>query len=220
MNRGRKAAPGAPWLRIVGALLGAVILYLTGRWVSHDLVKHLGTLMLPHNEPMLHHMIMTTAVVYIILMMVPFMPAAEIGFSMLVIFGGKIAFLVYISTVAALTLAYGVGRLFPVTVTAKILGGIGLTRAQEQLNRFAPLSQRERLASFERATTSGLMARIVRHRIVALAVLLNIPGNVLFGGGGGIALVAGMTRMFGAAVYLLTVVIAVAPIPLVVYLTD
>lgn len=33
-------------------------------------------------------------------------------------------------------------------------------------------------------------------RYVALAVLLNIPGNVVIGGGGGIAFAAGMTRLF------------------------
>jgi hypothetical protein len=48
-------------------------------------------------------------------------------------------------------------------------------------------------------------------------VLINLPGNMLVGGGGGIALVAGMTRLFSWPAFLLTVAVAVAPVPLLIY---
>lgn len=220
MNRSRTVAAVTPRLRVAVAICAALALYLLGRWISRDLVSHLGSLMLPHNEPLLHRMLMTTMAVYIVLMMVPFMPAAEIGFSILVIFGGKIAFLVYVSTVTALVLSYGLGRLFPVAVTARIFGGLGLKRAQEYVQRLAPLSKRERLALLERESPPGMLSRLVRYHVPALALLLNVPGNVLIGGGGGIAMLAGMTRLLAFPVYLLTVAIAVAPIPLLVYVTD
>lgn len=44
--------------------------------------------------------------------------------------------------------------------------------------------------------------------------------NILIGGGGGIALMAGMSRLFPLPVYLLTVICAVAPVPLFMVLAE
>ncbi len=48
---------------------------------------------------------------------------------------------------------------------------------------------------------------------------LNIPGNTLIGGGGGISLAAGMSRLFRVWRFLLVLAIAVAPVPLIIVLT-
>jgi hypothetical protein len=61
---------------------------------------------------------------------------------------------------------------------------------------------------------------LVRHRFIALAIVLNIPGNIIIGGGGGIAMIAGMSGLYSLPRYLLTVAIAVAPIPFVISLTE
>ncbi|MGB3315212.1 MAG: hypothetical protein WBB85_12430, partial [Albidovulum sp.] len=53
---------------------------------------------------------------------------------------------------------------------------------------------------------------------VLLALLINLPGNSLLGGGGGILLLAGMSRLFSPLATLATVAIAVAPVPILVYL--
>ena len=45
-----------------------------------------------------------------------------------------------------------------------------------------------------------------------------MPGNVLIGGGGGIAMVAGLSRLYSLAGFLLAVGVAVAPVPLAVTL--
>jgi hypothetical protein len=55
---------------------------------------------------------------------------------------------------------------------------------------------------------------------LTLAVLLNLPGNIIIGGGGGIALIAGMTRLYSPPTYLTTIAIAVAPVPVIVTLTE
>jgi len=47
-----------------------------------------------------------------------------------------------------------------------------------------------------------------------VAAAFNIPGNALIGGGGGIALVAGMSGLFRLPTYILMVAIAISPIPL------
>ena len=59
---------------------------------------------------------------------------------------------------------------------------------------------------------------LVRHRHLALAGALNLPGNFLIGGGGGIALIAGVSKLYSVTGFVLTSAIAVAPVPLAVYL--
>jgi hypothetical protein len=57
---------------------------------------------------------------------------------------------------------------------------------------------------------------LLRHRYLALAIALNLPGNFLLGGGGGIALLAGVSRLYAVPGFLATVTCAVAPVPLAV----
>ena len=170
------------WVRVAMLAGGAAILYLSGRWVSQDLVRHFGLFPQPQ--------IMTATVVYVMLMAMPFMPAAEIGFGLLVVFGGKIAPLVYGSTLVALAIGYGMVRLVPAPLPAQTWGVRWLA--------LAPYA--------------------VRHGFGLLALVLNVPGNSVIGGGGGIALVAGMTGMFPFPAFLAAVALGVAPVPLIVFL--
>jgi hypothetical protein len=221
MSEGANEPPsaGIRWLRVAIFSGAAITLYLLGRYVADMLVHQFGLDVGENNERLIHHAIVTATVVYIVFMVVPFMPAAEIGVSMLMLFGAKIAFLVYASTVVALTLAFLIGRLVPAAFVARAFGLVGLTRAQNFIRRLAPLSAEERKSVLVHGAPTRLIPGIVRHRFVALAVLLNIPGNVVIGGGGGIALLAGMSRLFPLPAYLLTVALAVAPVPLFVSLT-
>ena len=59
---------------------------------------------------------------------------------------------------------------------------------------------------------------LLRHRYLALGVAFNLPGNTLLGGGGGIALAAGMSGLYPLLAYVAVVAIAVAPVPLLVLL--
>jgi hypothetical protein len=218
-NRTATKAAGVRWGRIALVIGGVVAVYLLGQALIDTIVGQLDLRLRARTEPMLHWAVMTAAAMYVVLMSVPFMPAVEIGLSMLVIFGGKIAFLVYVSTVFALTLAYLIGRYLPAELAAKAFGSLGLTRAQAFANRLAPLSGEERMALLMRESPSRLVPYLVRYRFVALAVLLNLPGNTVIGGGGGIAMLAGLTRLFPFPAYLVTILLAVAPVPLVLSLT-
>lgn len=207
------------WGRIALLIGSIVALYLTGQLLVDSIVDQLGLHLRAHNEPMLHRSIMTATAVYVVFMTIPFMPAAEIGFSMLLIFGAKIAFLVYVSTIVPLTLAYLIGRLLAAELGAKAFGAIGLTRAQKFTDRLAQLRGEQRMALLMSEAPVRLIPYLLRHRYLALAVLLNLPGNIVIGGGGGIAMLAGMTRLFRFPAYLSTIVVAVAPVPLMLYLT-
>jgi hypothetical protein len=56
-----------------------------------------------------------------------------------------------------------------------------------------------------------------RYRYLTIAVLFNIPGNYLIGGGGGISLACGISRRISWKWFLLTVVLAVSPVPLLAF---
>ena len=76
----------------------------------------------------------------------------------------------------------------------------------------------DRLEHLINETSNRFLRGLIRSRYLALGVALNIPGNFLIGGGGGIALFAGISRMYTYVGFLITIVIAVAPIPIAVFL--
>ena len=49
---------------------------------------------------------------------------------------------------------------------------------------------------------------------LAIAVALNLPGNALFGGGGGIGLITGMSKIVRYKTYIAVLALAIAPLPL------
>lgn len=55
---------------------------------------------------------------------------------------------------------------------------------------------------------------LLRQRYLALAVVLNLPGNTLLGGGAGIALCAGICGLYRLHGFVVAVAIAVAPMPI------
>ena len=58
----------------------------------------------------------------------------------------------------------------------------------------------------------------MRYRYLNLAVLINIPGNAVIGGGGGIAFVSGLSGTFRMPLAILTIALATAPVPLGIWL--
>jgi len=112
------------------------------------------------------------------------------------------------------------GPFIPVHWTARVFGLLGLDRAHDFMLRLAPLGPDECLDLLLRGTPGRRAAFLVRHRYLLLALVLIVPGNIVIGGGGGIAVADGMARLFSAPLYLVTVALATAPVPLAVYLTD
>jgi|UPI00047F66EA hypothetical protein len=52
------------------------------------------------------------------------------------------------------------------------------------------------------------------HENLMIAVALNLPGNVLIGGGGGIGLISGMSNLCPFPKYILFVDLAITPLPI------
>lgn len=204
------------------AAIGAafVAVYFVGQYVADMVVQQFSLVMHVRSEPTFHRLIMTVSGIYIALTAIPFMPGAEVGISMILVFGSKICFLVYVSTVAALIPPYLVGRIIPARYCARAFNFVGLTKARDLIDQIAPMSADQRLAFLLENTPNRLGPFLLRHRFLALAAALNLPGNILIGGGGGIAMLAGMTGLYSLPAYLFIVALAVAPVPLIITLTE
>ncbi len=153
---------------------------------------------------------------YAILLALPFVPGIEVGLALLMIEGSWVAPAVYGATLGGLLLAYAVGCLIPFGVMERTLRDCRLARAADIVARIAPLDPAARLALLH----SGLprwIAPVAPLRYLVLAVLINLPGNIALGGGGGLLLYAGLSRLFAPLPLLLTLMVAVAPLPLAVW---
>ena len=149
---------------------------------------------------------------YILLLAIPFVPSTELGLFLLAVFGAKAALPVYGATVAALMLSFLIGRAVPAERLASALRAMGLRRAADLLAAGRPV-----LAGKTRSDKpQTLRSRVLRYRCIALGLLFNTPGNSLIGGGGGIALAVGASRLVSVPQFVATVLIAVAPVPVVV----
>jgi hypothetical protein len=189
---------------------------LLATWGAHMVRDALNLQIRPDNEMQVHRAIMLGAVAYIGLLAIPFVPGAEIGLAMLAGFGPGIAPLVYLATVAAMTLAYTVGRFLPIVALERLLSLLRMRRAAALVARAAPLSPEARLVMLMDGQSKRAVSLGLRYRYIALALAVNTPGNSIIGGGGGIMMMAGLSGIFSPLATILTIVVAVSPVPLAV----
>lgn len=158
--------------------------------------------------------------IYILLMAVPFVPGVEIGISLMVLEGGAVAPFVYVATVVGLLLAFLVGRHVDCVVFKRVMTDLHLTRISDLIEVIAPLDGLQRLQLLHDRLPSWMPPAVIRYRYFVMAILLNLPGNAIIGGGGGLALVAGFSRLYAVKATVLTLALAVSPVPIMVYFLD
>ena len=151
---------------------------------------------------------------YVLLAAIPFVPGAEIGFALLALFGAQVALTVYGAMVAALTIAFLAGRYVPPAWLAGFMGRLGFLRAKSLIEACHEMPLKDRSDFLAEHVPTRVLPFLLRHKYLTLAVLLNLPGNTLLGGGGGIAFAAGASRIYATSGFLLTIALAVAPFPL------
>ncbi|KGM89994.1 hypothetical protein rosmuc_00592 [Roseovarius mucosus DSM 17069] len=156
--------------------------------------------------------------IYAVLIAIPFVPGIEIGLMVLAAGGGDIAPFVWLATASGLTMAYMVGCKVPYRWLHRILLDLHLTRACRMLEEFETLSPPERAGFIAAQLPGRYLDWIVHYRYLHLAVLINVPGNSIIGGGGGIAFVSGLSGVFRAPLAVLTLFAATAPVPLTIWL--
>jgi len=214
MSQGARATT-IPWqgLLKIGALIVLIVIAnLVAGWIAGRLKFEL----LPSNEEFVHRMIMTAAVAYAVLLAIPFVPGVEIGLALLGMLGPPIVFLVYVSTVAGLSLSFVVGRVISVGGLTRMFDDLQFRRASGLLKTIEPMSKDERLAFLLSKAPRYFVPFFLRNRYLSLAILFNLPGNFLIGGGGGIAMVAGVSGLYSIPGFITTVLIAVSPLPLAI----
>ncbi|MCK0149549.1 hypothetical protein MWU54_05915 [Marivita sp. S6314] len=203
---------GAIALRIAALL----IIVILATWGAHALKEALNLTLMPNNEKQVHRLLMLGAVAYIGLLALPFVPGAEIGIAMLTVFGAAIAPLIYAATVLAMMLAFLLGRLLPGTTLAWLLSLLRMRKAADLITRAAALPPKDRLALLLDGSPPKTVSLALQHRYIALAVLVNTPGNAIIGGGGGIMMMAGMSGIFAPVQTFIAIAVAVSPVPIAV----
>ena len=201
------------WLRLSCVIACYALLVYAGQVVSEWALSQLEMDLRPSKQAVIHRMVMAAVMLYVLLLALPFMPGIEIGLGLMVTLGPDICFIVYLGTVVALTLSFTLGRLVPASAIAFLLDWLGLRRARHMVEHLATLSAEARLSFLMSSVPARYLTFLLRHRYLALAIVLNVPGNALIGGGGGIALVAGMSRIFSPYAFVPTVALAVSPFP-------
>ncbi|MBT8409573.1 MAG: hypothetical protein KJN93_08105, partial [Alphaproteobacteria bacterium] len=152
-----------------------------------------------------------------LLIAVPFVPGVEIGISLMMIEGPGVAPYVYLATVIGLAVAYLCGRYLPYDWLHQVFADLRMWRVCDLLTEIKPLSRERRLTLMRRRLPRWASKIAVDGRYLGLALLFNLPGNSVIGGGGGIAMVAGLSRLFTLRGAVLTIALAVAPVPLAVW---
>jgi hypothetical protein len=191
-----------------------VCLIILGNYISQWVIEGLDFEITPVNEPTVHRIIITSMVMYTILMALPFVPGAEIGLGVMMILGPKIVPLVYLCTLVSLFLSFMAGRLIPGKSLINFLHALHLRKASFLLAELDGLDSQQRFDLLIERSPKKFVPFLLKYRYLALLVVINTPGNIVVGGGGGIAMSAGMSRLFAPSLFLLTITIAVSPIPL------
>lgn len=152
--------------------------------------------------------------IYAVALAIPFVPGVELGLGLMAMFGRPGAVLVYVGTLLGLSLAYGVGRRLPLSSLVALAAWLRLERLAQHLSRLAAAEPHRALADVEGLAPRRLVPVLARHRYLLLALAINLPGNALIGGGGGIAMLAGISRRFCFPCFVAVCALAVAPVPL------
>ena len=150
---------------------------------------------------------------YILLLSLPFVPGVELGVVLMCVFGKEGIVFVYFATVVGLSLAFLIGRLLPKKWIESHLQKLGFSQTCDgQVGEIDGML--DKLSLNRVFCTSRFRSFLSKYRYLTIGVLFNTPGNYLIGGGGGISLACGISRSISWKWFLLSVVLAVSPVPL------
>ena len=213
------SAEGIPrWLRIAVVALIYGSLLAVGHWGSGWLIDFFGVDFGTAVQSHEFHVMIVGVVLFAVLMAIPFVPGIEISLALLAVFGSKVAMAIYAATLAALALSYLIGRMLPLRLIATLFGSLSLQRAKTLVQSLQPLNAEQRFEVLIKHAPKRVIPVLLKHRYIAIIIALNVPGNAVIGGGGGIALLAGMSGLFKFPRFLASVSLAALPVPLVVIL--
>lgn len=154
-------------------------------------------------------------ILYLLLLSLPFVPGVELGLLLMSVFEREGILMVYLSTVGGLTLAFTVSRWFPKHRINAWLHKHGIPEISS--DRSAWIEDILDQSKIGRKLNLRFGTYLWQYRYLALALMLNLPGNYVFGGGGGIAMICGVSGLFRWKWFVFTVMLATAPVPLLAF---
>ena len=216
MSEARQAHAETPRIRRflkISLIVGFLVLVNYGGGL---VVQQINFQVWPEHERLMITVLWLAIVVYVLWMALPFVPGIELGLALMVLLGTRGIILVYLCTLLSLSLSFAIGRLVPLNSFARFLGWLHLYKARDLVLQLEPLHSEEKLDFLLRSAPSKVIPFLVKHRYLMIAIALNLPGNALIGGGGGIGLISGMSRLYPFPKYILLVSLAITPLPLLV----
>jgi hypothetical protein len=214
MSEARRTPAETPKVRRflkISLIVGFLVLVNYG---GSLVVQQINFQIWPEHERLIITVLWLAIVVYVLWMTLPFVPGIELGLALMVLLGTRGIILVYLCTLLSLSLSFTIGRLIPLKSFARFLGWLHLYKARDLMLQLEPLNSEEKLDFLLRSAPSKVIPFLVKHRYFMIALALNLPGNALIGGGGGIGLISGMSRLYPFPKYILLVSLAITPVPL------
>ncbi|MDH3929706.1 MAG: hypothetical protein WBF55_04435 [Syntrophobacteria bacterium] len=214
MSEVRQAPAETPRIRRffkISLIIGFLVLLNYG---GSLVVEQINFQLWPEHEHLMITVLWFAIVVYVLWMALPFVPGIELGLALMVMLGTRGIVLVYLCTLLSLSLSFTIGRLIPLNGFARFLGWLHLYKAQDLVLQLEPLNSEEKLNFLLRTAPSKVIPFLLKHRYLTIAIALNLPGNALIGGGGGIGLITGMSRLYPFPKYILLVSLAITPLPI------
>ena len=208
--------PVLPNLRVRGLsiLVFWAFLLVLGHQLSHQGFHELQSVLTSSGYEIGIFALAVSGVAYLLLLALPFVPGVELGLLIMVFFGRDGVIAAYLATIGGLCLAYAAAWLLPNQMTSRWVTRLGLSDAAEDPG--AAINGMVANAKVTGRLAGKFGSFLLDHRYLTLAACLNLPGNSVLGGGGGIAFLCGLSGQFHWRRFILTVVLATAPIPLLV----
>ena len=200
--------------RGIAAVFVWAALLVLGHSVSHESFHEVQASLVSMRDAVGVPGLILVAGIYALALAMPFVPGVELGLLIIALFGTTGAVTAYIATIVGLSLAFTAGCLLPERTIRALLDRIGIKHSRQRMDSAMRSMLGE--SSVERGLTRRLVRLLLQHRRVTLAFCLNFPGNSVAGGGGGLALLCGMSGQFGWRGFVLTIAVAALPIPLLV----
>lgn len=148
-----------------------------------------------------------SSLVYALLLAIPFVPGVELGWLIIGVFGKAGILASWLSTIAGLSLSFLLaGKLRHTTI---------LQRLEQARDRLLA-TDAEALPWMRRALRYGVCF-YVQHPYVFAFITLNLPGNWVIGGGGGISAMTGLVPGIRYWRFVLTIAVATGIVPLLLW---
>ena len=201
--------------RIAAVVAAIVALNVAGGWLAAQLNLQIW----PQHSDIIELIIVAIVIGYILAMATPFVPGIEVGLALMLLLGPGGIVLVYLCTQVALTLSFLVGRLIPAQLIARIFEWLNFQRGRRLVEAIDRVAPQYRIQALAERSPARWIAFFVRHHYLALAIILNLPGNAIVGGAGGLGMIAGMSRAVPLQYFVILMAIATLPVPLFLIFT-